>query len=231
MAQYSKSDLVPLILDIGCGDGKIALPAMGIGIRIIGIDLSPFGLKSAYRVSRRVNEKYKIQFLVADAENLPFKNQLFSRAYCIGTFEYFYDLKPTFREAQRILIPKGEILFNFRNERSVRKNNLLGQLFKKLLRRNRSGIRRRSQDREWKTQYHSPEHVKHVLQGCQFEVTRIHCYFVFMPSDIERLHKLLGFSFSKIILRILKWLDRILGMSLIGTRLANVIAVVAYKSK
>lgn len=236
----SRSDLVPKILDLGCGDGRIAFPAMKVGLGVVGVDFSSYGLKSAFQVSKRTKEPFTSQFLVADVENLPFRNHSLSFIYCIGTFEYFNNLVPTLREVHRILDPNGKILFNFRNEGSVRTRAFLRNLVRKLFRQYQNSTLRTpqvSRSRKWKNQYHRLEKVVPVLHSCQFVVIRTYGYFVFHPSDIEKLHHFIRAWVSRRtskLLRLLdwllRWLDWVLGTPLIGNRLASVIAVEAHKS-
>ena len=65
------------LLDVGCGHGRHAIPAIARGLRCIGVDLSPAMLRAARR--------NRVEAVEASAAVLPFRNGAFASATCIAT--------------------------------------------------------------------------------------------------------------------------------------------------
>lgn len=61
------------IIDVGCGTGRHAIELTKRGYSVTGIDLSVSQLQKARE--KAVKENLKIEFLMHDARNLPFKNR------------------------------------------------------------------------------------------------------------------------------------------------------------
>ena len=78
---YSEIKKGSLILDLGCGSGLASLPFLNKSYHVIGVDISREMLK---RVLSRLDKDQRTRhsFIVADAENLPFRRGLFD--FCIG---------------------------------------------------------------------------------------------------------------------------------------------------
>jgi len=99
-----------LILDAGCGDGRVSIPLAKSGARVIGVDLSIEGVKVAHRSRER-----NCEFLVADFEYLPFKNDVFNLTLFIGSFEYIDEPEEVLKESHRVLRSGGKVLFIVRS--------------------------------------------------------------------------------------------------------------------
>lgn len=105
------------ILDLGCGTGQIshALTSHYPKAAITALDLAPGMVKltrerintSGFNLWRRP----KHQFLVADAESLPFADHSFDLIASNLTFQWCSDLPRLFAEIQRVLAPGGLLLF------------------------------------------------------------------------------------------------------------------------
>ncbi|MCK8464200.1 class I SAM-dependent methyltransferase [Aliiroseovarius sp. S1339] len=52
------------VLDLGCGQGRDALPIARLGHRVVGVDLSPNGIKELSEIADR--EKLRVDGVVAD---------------------------------------------------------------------------------------------------------------------------------------------------------------------
>lgn len=102
----SKADVV---LDIGCADGtftKILLEATQAS-KVVGIDV----LKSSINYSRkRFTKDKRFKFMVADAHNLPFKNQVFDAIFCLEALEHVIDPLTVIQEMHKVLRKDGYLI-------------------------------------------------------------------------------------------------------------------------
>jgi len=90
-----------LVLDIGCGMGKqIQYIKSKFESLCIGIDIVPFKLSN---------------FLVADACNLPFRDEIFNITYSLGVIEHLKLTQKAIYESIRILRPRGQVLHSVPN--------------------------------------------------------------------------------------------------------------------
>lgn len=96
------------ILDVACGTGELSLHIARKGCETCGIDISKDAIKRAKRLAKR--EKTSLDFIVADAEELPFKDESFDKIVCSSSLEHFnMDLK-ALKEMNRVLKPNGTII-------------------------------------------------------------------------------------------------------------------------
>jgi len=98
------------ILDVGCGTGVVAITAARLGARVDAIDLTPQLLERA-RENARIAQ-VEIEFLEADAEQLPFRDGEFDAV--VSQFAHMFAPRPEVatREMLRVLRPGGTIAFS-----------------------------------------------------------------------------------------------------------------------
>jgi len=98
------------VLDVGCGTGVVAITAARLGARVDAIDLTPQLLERA-RENARI-ARVEIQFLEADAEQLPFRDADFD--IVVSQFAHMFAPRPEVAVAQmlRVLRPGGIIAFS-----------------------------------------------------------------------------------------------------------------------
>ena len=65
------------VLDVAAGDGNFALAAARAGARVVASDMSPVMLERGR--ARSIGEGYEMQWVEADAEELPFDDESFDR--------------------------------------------------------------------------------------------------------------------------------------------------------
>lgn len=95
-----------IILDIACGEGH-GLPILSRSARlVVGADSSADAVRKAERYRRRGN----IVYVVARAENLPFRSGKFSLVTSFQTVEHLSRVNVFLAEVRRILAPKGVFL-------------------------------------------------------------------------------------------------------------------------
>ncbi len=91
------------ILDLGCGRGGFCHSAFMRGLNVYGADFSVTALKDAESLNNNIN------FVPADAANLPFRDKFFDYVVCLGSFEHFTDKVAVLREIKRILKDNGKV--------------------------------------------------------------------------------------------------------------------------
>ncbi|MBZ5686809.1 MAG: class I SAM-dependent methyltransferase [Acidobacteriia bacterium] len=98
------------VLDVGCGTGVVAITAARLGARVDAIDLTPQLIERA-RENARIAQ-VEIQFLEADAEQLPFRDGEFD--VVVSQFAHMFAPRPEVatREMLRVLRSGGTIAFS-----------------------------------------------------------------------------------------------------------------------
>lgn len=127
-------------LEIGMGAGTDFIQFAKAGAEAHGIDLTE---KSIEHVKRRLaSQGLTAQISQADAENLPFSNNIFDFVYSWGVIHHTPDTQKAVQEIYRVLKPGGSFLVMLYHKFSwlvlylvVRRGLLKGELFTKGLER------------------------------------------------------------------------------------------------
>jgi ubiquinone/menaquinone biosynthesis C-methylase UbiE len=93
-----------LCLEIGVGTGRIALPLMRLGIRIVGVDISVEMLR------KLLAKAGDLPVAIADATRLPFADRTFSAAVASHVLHLVPGWKSAVDELMRTVVPGGVIL-------------------------------------------------------------------------------------------------------------------------
>ncbi len=101
------------IIDIGCGTGKELLNFLDRGLRVTGIDASPYMIDIA---SKKVGHRADIRR--AYAEDLPFDDNSFNYACLNTTLEFVEDPKKAIEEACRVT--KDKIFIGVLNRYAIK---------------------------------------------------------------------------------------------------------------
>jgi SAM-dependent methyltransferase len=91
------------ILDVACGEGRLANLAAAAGMAAFGVDFSA----SAVRLASHQGGAH---FVVADGERLPYADCSFDSVTSIGSLEHYEDPAQGLREIARLLTPRGRAL-------------------------------------------------------------------------------------------------------------------------
>ncbi len=91
-------------LEIGVGTGRIALPLMRAGVRMVGVDISRDML-------RKLRDKEPaIPVAIADATRLPFPDRSFDSAIASHVLHLITDWRTAVGELMRVVVPGGVLL-------------------------------------------------------------------------------------------------------------------------
>lgn len=97
------------LLDVACGPGMMLKAAELKEVETYGVDLSDKGIELAKQFVPNANVQ------VANAENLPFEDEMFDKITCLGSLERMLDLKKVLSEQQRVAKPNAEFCYMVRN--------------------------------------------------------------------------------------------------------------------
>jgi ubiquinone/menaquinone biosynthesis C-methylase UbiE len=99
------------LLEVGCGNGATAVfLAQKYGCNVVGIDSSESMIASAAKRVIADRLASKVEFLVADAVNLPFPDSMFDTIICEAVFSIIIDKERAANEFRRVLRSGGKLL-------------------------------------------------------------------------------------------------------------------------
>lgn len=96
------------VLDLGCGDGELALELWRRGARVVGVDASASMIEAARAKAK--GHRADISFFPARAERLPFAGADFDLVLAVTILCFVDDAAPVFREIARVLRPSGQLV-------------------------------------------------------------------------------------------------------------------------
>src|SRR3974377_259401 len=96
------------VLDVGCGDGRLALELSRRGAIVTGIDASAPMIDAAKRRAQQHNAN--VTFQVAVAEHLPFPAEQFDIVTAITILCFVQDAAPVFRDIDSAPAPGGRLI-------------------------------------------------------------------------------------------------------------------------
>lgn len=96
------------VLGVGCGIGIDLLRFAKNGAKVVGVDFAPYPVQLAKKNFKL--HKKKGTFLVMDAENLEFKDNMFDAVFMHGVLPYAPNPQKMVDEAYRVLKPGGKVL-------------------------------------------------------------------------------------------------------------------------
>lgn len=105
-------------LDVGCGQGYNAQELVRYGARLTAIDLTEKGLGLAR--TRFAIRGLEANFLLADAQNLPFTSNTFEIVHSSGVFHHIPDMESAVRELYRVMKPGARASIMVYNKSSWR---------------------------------------------------------------------------------------------------------------
>ncbi|MEQ9319918.1 MAG: methyltransferase domain-containing protein [Polyangiaceae bacterium] len=98
------------VLDVASGTGDSALElARHFGCHVTGVDLSGANVARAAERARAEGLAERCQFVVGDAESLPFDAGTFDVVLCECALCTFPDMPAALSEMRRVLVPRGRV--------------------------------------------------------------------------------------------------------------------------
>jgi demethylmenaquinone methyltransferase/2-methoxy-6-polyprenyl-1,4-benzoquinol methylase len=99
------------ILDVATGTGDLAIASLGLHPeRVVGIDISENMLLIGKCKTSKIKEGKRIEFVLAQAEKIPYGEDTFHAVISGFGVRNFSDLKGGLREAFRVLKPGGQLV-------------------------------------------------------------------------------------------------------------------------
>lgn len=89
------------VLDLGCGDGDLAVELAQRGATVVGIDASPQMIEAANAKAKRAGAE--IDFRVGTAERVPFDADEFDAVVAVTILCFVENAAPVFHEIARVL--------------------------------------------------------------------------------------------------------------------------------
>ncbi len=96
------------VLELGVGTGRIALPTVAAGCRVVGIDVSHAMLAVAH--GRAQAADLPLTLLQADAQRLPFHDGAFAAVLAVHVLHLLADWRQGLSELRRVIAPGGAII-------------------------------------------------------------------------------------------------------------------------
>jgi ubiquinone/menaquinone biosynthesis C-methylase UbiE len=94
----------PKVLDLGVGDGRVALELARAGADVTGVDRSQVALELA----RRSHPELELVATLDDGR-LPFEDSAFDAVVCLDVLQHVADTQALLSESRRVLRPGGEL--------------------------------------------------------------------------------------------------------------------------
>lgn len=99
-----------LVLDAGCGAGRFADVAAGLGAWVVAIDLS--GAVDAARANT-LDRDSRVEVVQASLFRLPFRRGVFDGIYCMGVIQHTPEPEAAMSALPALLRPGGRLAYNF----------------------------------------------------------------------------------------------------------------------
>lgn len=99
-----------LYLETGGGDGRFALELMRKGYRVVETDIAEGSVRKAREFAVKAGVADQNYFMVADAENLPFKDDVFDGVFMVASLHHVPRPELALREIFRVTKPGGCVL-------------------------------------------------------------------------------------------------------------------------
>lgn len=107
------------VLDLGCGSGRHTLEAARYPVNVVGVEVSRDDLNAARFMYADLQRRGEISghadFVLGDAQNLPFRDGAFDRSICTEVFEHIPDDRRGIEEFLRVTKPGAAVAVSVPN--------------------------------------------------------------------------------------------------------------------
>lgn len=103
------------ILEVGCGLAGFCIDVAKRGAEVIGLDVSSSAIYTAKNLATQLGVKSQVDFIIGDAQFLPFKDQTSEVVVCSETLEHVTDYKQAFSELVRVTNKSGYLCLTVPN--------------------------------------------------------------------------------------------------------------------
>lgn len=103
------------MLEIGCGLGGFCIHIARKGAEVIGLDISAVAIKKAKEIAKQYGIGKSVEFVVGDAQHLPFKDLSGEIIVCSETLEHIPNSELAFSELVRITQKSGYLCITVPN--------------------------------------------------------------------------------------------------------------------
>jgi|CXWL01.1.fsa_nt_gi ubiquinone/menaquinone biosynthesis C-methylase UbiE/uncharacterized protein YbaR (Trm112 family) len=107
-----------LLVEVGCGTGRISVPCRDSFSSIVGFDISEAMVRTAERKRRELGDAGHLRYLVGDAENIPLRDGVADAVVFSGILHHVENPGRVIKEALRVLKPGGRY-WGLENNRSA----------------------------------------------------------------------------------------------------------------
>jgi ubiquinone/menaquinone biosynthesis C-methylase UbiE len=112
------------VLEIGFGAGRTVAEVARRATqgRVAGVDFSPEMVRQASRHNRGAIQAGRVELKLGDVMALPYADDTFDKAFCVGTIYYWPDPVGALREMRRVLKPGGRLVLLARDKEALAQN-------------------------------------------------------------------------------------------------------------
>lgn len=104
-----------MMIEVGCGFGGFLANVARRGALVIGLDVSSKAVRTAKNLAKQLGLQNEVDFVVGDAQLLPFKEQASDIVVCSETLEHVQDYERAFGELVRITKKSGYLCLTVPN--------------------------------------------------------------------------------------------------------------------
>jgi SAM-dependent methyltransferase len=113
------------VLELGCGTGDSTVSFASHADRVVATDISREMIRRAFQKVVSSDIATRIDLLLGDAQNIPFKDEYFHGVFSRGALlNYVAHPKSLLAEVRRVLCPKGKLVLDFISGRAGGDANL-----------------------------------------------------------------------------------------------------------